>query len=366
MENRIFMKSKVYFLPWGRRNELYNFLKAARVFDHVKARQFLAIKMHFGEEGNEGYIKPEYTVPFVKIAKEKTAFPFLTDASTIYVGKRADAYHHLMIADKHGFNIQACGCPVIIADGLRGNAEEKVETNFKHFKNVTLARDIYYSDSFIFLNHFKGHEVTGFGGALKNMGMGCGSKSGKYAMHHSSKPSVKTERCTACGTCVRWCAQNALSLEPVTTNTAKPAKQSKKIVMDIDKCVGCGQCVVNCAFNVFVLNWSDGTNTVQEKIVEYAAAVVKGKNSASVNFLNHISKFCDCFGFKKNPALMGDVGIVAGTDPVAVDQASYDLINKAYGKDFFKELYPDLDPTVQLEYAQQLGLGSRDYELVIY
>ncbi|MDR1196445.1 MAG: DUF362 domain-containing protein [Endomicrobium sp.] len=348
------MASKVYFLPWDRRGELYGFLKKAGVFSHVKARQYLAIKIHFGEEGNDGYIKPEYVAPAVKIAKEKTAFPFLTDASTIYVGKRADAYHHLLLAEKHGFNIANCGCPVIIADGLRGNAEEKVEVDFKHFKNVTIARDIFYSDSFIFLNHFKGHEVTGFGGALKNMGMGCGSKAGKYAMHHSSKPKVKADKCKACGQCVKWCAQGALKLV------------DKKIVMDADKCVGCGQCIVMCAFGVFGLKWNEGTIVVQEKIVEYAAAVVKGKKSSSINFLNHISKFCDCFAMAKNPPVMEDIGIMAGNDPVAVDQASYDMVKKVYGKDLFKELYPDIDPSIQLEYAQTLAMGSRDYELIKY
>lgn len=348
------MRSRVYFLPWEKRGEFYAFLKKAGIFRHVKARQYLAIKIHFGEEGNKGYVKPEYAAVAVKIAKEKTAFPFLTDASTIYAGKRSDAYHHLLTADKHGFNVKNCGCPVIIADGLRGNAEEKIKVDFKHFKEVSVARDIFFSDGFIFLNHFKGHELTGFGGAIKNMGMGCGSKSGKYAMHHSSKPGVRTERCIGCGQCVKWCAHNALKLE------------NKKISIDVSKCAGCGQCIVSCAFGVFKLDWSDGTVTVQEKIAEYAAAVVKGKKSASINFLNHISKFCDCFSMAKNPPVMEDIGIMAGDDPVAVDQASYDMVNKVYGKNLFKEMYPELDPCVQLEYAQSLGLGSREYELILY
>ncbi|MCL2335576.1 MAG: DUF362 domain-containing protein, partial [Endomicrobia bacterium] len=185
------MSNKVYFLPWGKRGEFYEFLKKARAFDHVKARQFLAIKIHFGEDGNEGYIRPEYTAPVVKIAKEKTAFPFLTDSSTIYVGKRSDAYHHILLANKHGFTIETCGCPVIIGDGLRGNDKQDIEVNLKHFKTVSIGRDIVQSDSFIFMNHFKGHEISGFGGALKNIGMGCASKEGKYAMHNSAKPTVK-------------------------------------------------------------------------------------------------------------------------------------------------------------------------------
>jgi uncharacterized Fe-S center protein len=348
------MAGKVYFLPWNRKDELYDFLKAARIFTHVKARNFLAVKMHFGEEHNEGYIKPEYVAQVVKIIREKTAYPFLTDASTIYVGKRSDAYHHLLIANKHGFTIDACGCPIIIADGLRGRAENTVEVNLKHFKAVTIAQEIYNADSFMFLSHFKGHEITGFGGALKNIGMGCGSKAGKYAMHHSLKPTVNNKRCIGCGNCVKYCYQQALSLI------------NKKVVMDKDKCVGCGQCIVNCVFKVFGLKWNESPAVVQEKIVEYAFGILKNKKSSYVNFLNHISKYCDCFSLPKNGPLMEDVGIVAGVDPVAVDQASYDLVNKAYGKNFFKNIYPEIDATIQLQYAEELGLGTRDYELINY
>jgi uncharacterized Fe-S center protein len=348
------MANKVYFLPWNRRAEFYPFLKAARVFEHVKARNYLAIKIHFGEDGNNGYIKPEYAAEIVKIAKEKTAFPFLTDASTIYVGKRSDAYHHHVIARKHDFTIDKCGCPIIIADGLRGNSEVKIEVNLKHFKDVLISFDITNADGFIFLNHFKGHEATGFGGALKNIGMGCASKAGKYAMHNNSKPLVDSSKCKACGICVSYCYQKALSLV------------NKKIVMDKEKCAGCGQCIANCTAKVFDLDFGVGSNELQEKIVEYAVGVVKNKRSSSINFLTHISKFCDCFAYHKNPPLMQDIGIIAGVDPVAVDQASYDLVNKIYGKNFFEELYPNIDSTTQLRYAEKIGLGTRNYELINY
>lgn len=348
------MSNKVYFLSWGMRGELYSFLKATGAFDHVKERNFLAIKIHFGEDGNEGYIKPDYVLPVVKIVKEKTAYPFLTDASTIYVGKRSDAYHHLLIANKHGFSIEKCGCPIVIADGMRGNAERKIEVNLKYFKNVYIANEVCNADSFIFMSHFKGHEITGFGGALKNIGMGCGSKAGKYAMHHSSKPLVRHELCMGCGICVKNCYQKALYLV------------NKKIVMDKLKCTGCGQCMVSCALKVFKLNWNEDSVTVQEKIVEYAVGVLKNKNGIYINFLNHISKYCDCFGLEKNIPLMYDVGIIAGVDPVAVDQASYDVVNKAFSKNFFKDLYPEIDPTIQLSYAEKLGLGSRNYVLIEY
>ncbi|MDR1401210.1 MAG: DUF362 domain-containing protein [Endomicrobium sp.] len=348
------MSSKVYFLSWSRRSELHDFLKVAGTFDHVKARNFMAIKIHFGEDGNEGYIKPEYVLPVIKAVEEKTAYPFLTDASTIYVGKRSDAYHHLLIANKHGFTVEKCGCPIIIADGMRGDAEKKVEVNLKYFKSVYIAHEIYNSDGFIFMSHFKGHEITGFGGALKNIGMGCGSKAGKYAMHHSSKPLVSQKLCVGCGNCVKNCYQKALYLV------------NKKIVMDKEKCTGCCQCMVSCALRVFQLDWSEGSATVQEKIVEYAIGVLKNKKGAYINFLNHISKYCDCFSLAKNNPLMYDVGIIAGVDPVAVDQASYDVVNKAFGKNFFKNIYPEIDPNVQLSYAEKLGLGSRNYVLIEY
>ncbi|MDR0956706.1 MAG: DUF362 domain-containing protein [Endomicrobium sp.] len=348
------MAEKVYFLSWSKKDKLYDFLKATRIFNHVKARNFLAIKIHFGEEGNKGYIKPEYVSSVVKIAKEKTAFPFLTDASTIYVGRRSDAYHHHLIANKHGFTIEKCGCPVIIADGLRGDVESEVKVNLKHFKTVMIAQGIYSADSFIFMSHFKGHEITGFGGALKNIGMGCGSKAGKYAMHHSSKPTVNPHCCMGCGECVKHCYQKALFLV------------DKKIVMNEKKCAGCGQCLVSCAFEVFSLKWNESSLSVQEKIVEYAVGVLKNKKGSYINFLNHISKYCDCFSLSRNNPLMEDIGIVASVDPVAADQASYDLVNKIFGKDLFKELYPKIDSTIQLEYAESLGLGNRNYKLISY
>jgi uncharacterized Fe-S center protein len=348
------MKSKVYFLPWDSIDVLGAFLKKAKNFEHIKAKNFTAVKIHFGEEGNKGYIKPQYACAVVKIIKEKTAFPFLTDASTIYIGKRSDAYHHALIAQKHGFDIQNCGCPVIIADGLKGEGEYKVQVNLKHFKSVLIARDIFKADKFIFMNHFKGHEITGFGGALKNIGMGCSSKAGKYAMHHNSKPVANFKKCKFCGACVRHCLQKALSVA------------NDKIVMDAQKCVGCGQCIATCPFEVFELNWNENPGFVQEKIVEHAFGVLKDKQSANINFLNHISKFCDCFTFNKNLPQMKDIGVLAGIDPVAVDQASYDMVNTAFGENFFKKMYPEIDPSIQLEYAQKLGIGTRNYELINY
>jgi uncharacterized Fe-S center protein len=349
------MKSKVYFLTWDKIDELIPFLKKAGAFNHVKTRQNLAIKMHFGEDGNKGYVKPEYVKQIVKVAKdEKSAFPFLTDTTTLYAGKRADAYHHLICANKHGFNIDNCGCPVIIADGLRGDAQIAVDVNLKHFAKVFVARDIFLADDFIFINHFKGHEMTGFGGALKNIGMGCASKAGKFALHSFSHPSIKSDKCLCCGNCVKKCLQKAITLI------------DKKPVIDDKKCSGCGQCLVICPRKVFYLTHNGDSQILQEKIVEYAAGVLKDKKSFNINFLNHITKYCDCFSGIKNNPVMDDIGVAASADPAAVDQASYDLINKAYGKEVFTKVYWKIDPTIQLKYAQSAGIGNCDYELIKY
>ncbi|MDR0401767.1 MAG: DUF362 domain-containing protein [Endomicrobium sp.] len=346
--------SKVYFIPWNRREKFYDFLKATGVFNCIKKKNFLAIKIHFGEDGNNGYIRPKYVVPVVKIVKKNGAYPFLTDASTIYVGKRSDAYHHLFIANKHGFTIEYCDCPIIIADGIKGNTEKKIGISLNHFNDVYISSEIYNADSFVFMSHFKGHEITGFGGALKNIGMGCGSKSGKYAMHHSSKPLIEQKSCIGCGFCIKNCYYKALSIK------------NNKIIVNKDRCAGCGQCIVTCESKVFRLNWDDKSAIVQEKIVEYAFGVLKGKSGIYINFLNHISKYCDCFGITKNDPIMHDVGIIVGTDPVATDQASYDIINTAYGKNLFRNIYPEIDSTIQLDYAEKIGLGNRNYTLVKY
>jgi uncharacterized Fe-S center protein len=194
--------------------------------------------------------------------------------------------------------------------------------------------------------------MTGFGGALKNIGMGSASKAGKYAMHNESKPSLNLSRCIGCGICAKFCAQGALKLE------------GGKIKIDIGKCAGCGQCIVNCAQKVFRISWDVGSKNLQERICEYGAGVLKGKNCANINFLNHISKYCDCFTFVENNPIMPDIGIIAGKDPVSVDQASYDLVNKTFGGDFLKSIFPDIDPLIQLKYAQDIGLGGREYDLI--
>ncbi len=329
----------------------------------IKENDFTAIKLTFGEKGNLGHVKAEEVKPIVEIIKVLGAYPFVTDANTIYVGERADAIHHLQVANEHGFKEDFLGCPVLIADGLRGNSYVEVDVNLKHFKKVKIANALHYADSIVFVTHFKGHEVTGFGGTLKNMGMGCGARAGKYEMHHSIIPEVIVEKCNGCGLCIKWCPSGALLFQPSHQSTNPPIHQFT-IRLDSTKCTGCGECILTCRQGAIKLPWGDPVKTCQEKIVEYACGAVKNKSFFCVNFLQHITKYCDCYGRKEEP-LLPDIGILVSPDPVAIDQASADLVNKKFGSDFFRHIFPEIDWTIQLDYAEKIGLGSRKYELIM-
>jgi len=351
------MKSKVYFLETQSENRLPELLEKVNPKEIIKENDFTAIKLTFGEKGNLGHVKPKKVKPIVERIKALGAHPFVTDANTIYVGERADAIHHLQVAHLHEFRVDSLGCPVMIADGLRGNAYVEAEVNLKHFKKVKIAHAIHYADSIVFVTHFKGHEVTGFGGTLKNMGMGCGARAGKYEMHHSIVPEIIIEKCNSCGLCLKWCNASALTL----VNIQPPNHPTIKL--DSTKCTGCGECILTCRFGAIKLPWNDPVKTCQEKIVEYAYGTVKNKKFFALNFLQYITKYCDCYGRKEEP-LLPDIGILISTDPVALDQASVDLVNEQFGSDFFRYIFPEIDWRIQFDYAEKIGLGKREYQLI--
>lgn len=345
--------SKVYYLKIKSEPKICEVLETAGIKKIVKPNDFCAVKLHFGEKDNKGYLKPVRVKPVVDYLKSLSAKPFLTDTNTIYVGQRANAVQHLNLANEHGFNYDTVGCPVIIADGLRGNSYVKTKVNLTHFKNVSIAHDIHYSDSIVFMTHFKGHMVTGFGGTLKNMGMGCPARRGKFEIHNNIKPQINTEKCIGCGECIKWCPGKAITVSAVT----KHAK------IDSVKCIGCGECILTCNKRAIYMTWGESTKTCQEKIVEYAFGAVKNKRFICVNYIVFVTKDCDCVSTQDTP-LIDNIGIMISTDPVAIDQASADMVNNVAGYDFFRKLWPKADWRHPLIYAEKIGLGLRKYELI--
>ncbi|MFH0798739.1 MAG: DUF362 domain-containing protein [Pseudomonadota bacterium] len=343
-------KSRVYFLPWEERDRLPDLLEQSGASSVIRAGDLAAIKMHFGEKNNNGYIRPELVRPIIGMIRRCKASPFLTDTNTIYRGSRSNAVDHLAVAAEHGFSQTRLQTPVIIADGLKGDDYEEVEIEGKHFKSVKIATAILKADAIVALSHFKGHLLAGFGGAIKNMGMGCGARIGKFEMHSGVAPEVALDLCTACGQCVAACGQDALSIV------------DGKVHLDVARCAGCGECVVVCDYRALNVVWQKETADVQERFAEYAAGGARGKRAFYLNFLNHITPNCDCMSSKEEP-IAPDIGILASADPVAIDQASLTLVIERAG-DVFAKAWPDIDCTVQLEHAERLGMGKREYKLV--
>lgn len=329
----------------------------------INQGDLVAIKIHFGEKGNLAYIHPAYVRRIVDLVRQQGGKPFLTDSNTLYVGSRSNAVDHLQTAIENGFAYAVVGAPIIIADGLNGKDYINVPVNLKRFKEVKIGSAIYHADALIVLSHFKGHELTSFGGTLKNLGMGCGSPSGKQMMHSDVLPVVQPDKCTACGRCVKWCPAGAITI-------------SQHAVIDSEKCLGCGECTVTCNRRAIKPNFKSTPEALQEKIVEYAYGALQNKSgkTAFFNFVTHVSPECDCNSWN-DAAIVGDVGILASYDPVAIDQASLDLVNaqaplsgtrldgKEVGGDKFRAV-SGYDGTHQLKYGEELGLGSRKYILV--
>nr|KXH77496.1 MAG: 4Fe-4S ferredoxin [Candidatus Thorarchaeota archaeon SMTZ1-83] len=364
------MKPEVYFIDLRTTFERSLFdklgalLAAAGIERIIAPDDLVALKLHFGEDGVTATIRPTLVRRVVDWVKEKGGRPFLTDTNTLYVGTRANSVAHIETALRNGYGFLTTGAPIIIGDGLRGSTYREVEIHKRHCRQIQIAESIFYSDSVLFLSHFKGHEVTGFGGAIKNVAMGCSPKKGKLMMHSQVVPYVDRKRCTGCGACIEWCPRRAIALHSMAQ-------------IDARLCIGCCECVGVCARNAIRIVWNEESRNVQEKLVEYAYGVVKTKDKvAYVNFLMDITPLCDCYP-SSDSSIVPDVGVLASHDPVAIDQASIDLINGqiglrnsaltssfGVGDDKFRALNPDIDWEVQLQYGEELGLGFRDYELV--
>jgi len=335
--------------------------------EKVGRKQLVALKIHFGELGNTAYVRPVYVRRIVESLRRLGARPFLIDTNTLYVGSRGDSASHYETAIANGFDWSAIGAPVVIGGGLRGNRFAPVTVDLKHFREVEIAPEIVDADAIVGITHFKGHEMSGFGGTLKNFGMGTASRHGKLCMHSTTNPRVKTEVCTACHSCIRWCAFGAI----------RAAGENRTASIDPERCSGCGACLPTCPVGAIQIDWNQDLRGMQERMVEYAFGAIAPKRERAIfiNVLLQISPLCDCYPFADTP-LVPDIGILASTDPVAIDQASVDLVNEqpghplstrtallGPGADKFRAAAPKVDWGIQLDYAERIGLGTRTYEL---
>lgn len=329
--------------------------------------KFTAIKLHFGEPGNLSFLRPNFAKAIADRIKKLGGIPFLTDCSTLYTGRRKNALLHLEAAAENGFSPASTGCYIIIGDGLKGTDEIEVPVrNGEYLKTAKIGRAVMDADIFISLNHFKGHEATGFGGAIKNIGMGCGSRAGKMIMHSDGKPVVFKEACSGCRLCSKYCAHDAITY----TSTGKAS-------INEDLCAGCGRCIGNCNFNAMAGQFNTSNQILSCKVVEYCQAVLDGRPNFHINIVNQVSPNCDCHG-ENDTAIVPDIGIFAGFDPAALDQACIDAVNAApaiipsilsdkhthNNKDYFTNIHPTTDWHGQIEHAEKIGLGSGKYNLI--
>ena len=319
------------------------------IVDFIDKDSFTAIKLTFGEEGALGYVKPAWLADLVKYLKQKTENLFIAETNTLYREKRSNALGHLYVANSHGYSLDKVGIPVIIADGLHGRDGQNISIRGDCFESVKIARGICESDNMICISRVTGHTQSGFAGALKNLGIGCASRQGKLLQHSGTLPEIIVEKCIGCGACMNVCPANAIGIK------------KKKAILVKERCLSCGECTVACRTGAIDIKYDENVVKFQEKMVEYALGVKKALNSKIVylNFLERVTKNCDCIS--KNETLVApDIGIICGLDPVAVDNASMNLI----GVDKFKEIFPEIDPLVQIRHAEKIKLGVGQYELV--
>lgn len=335
---------------------------ALNLKDIVKTDALCGIKLHFGEKGNDSHLNPAWVRHVVDKVAEVGGNPFLTDSSTLYSGMRNNAVNHMRIAMLHGFSPATVEAPIIIADGLYGTNDVPVQIGRKHFQEVFIADAIRQAPALIVLSHFKGHEMGGFGGAIKNLAMGGASIRGKREQH-ATHVQIDEALCIGCGSCVKVCPAQALTLI------------DKKSHVDISKCIGCFECITVCPVKpvkAISIDWATELAPFVERMVEYAYGVVKDreKNICYINFVLNVTPDCDCVEWSDSP-MVADIGILASTDPVALDQACYDLVNQAPAldpklegiPDKFKARWPHTHGELQLSYAEEIGMGTREYTL---
>ena len=372
-------KAKVYYTDFrakigeGLPTKLKRLIKAAGIGDIDMDGKFVAIKMHFGELGNLSFLRPNYARAVVDVVKEFGGVPFLTDCNTLYPGSRKNAIEHLYCAWENGFTPMTVGCPIIIGDGLKGTDDIEVPVEGgEYIDKAKIGRAVMDADIFISLSHFKGHETTGFGGAIKNIGMGCGSRAGKKAQHMNGQPEIDHELCRGCRACLRECANDGLSFDEST----------RKMSINTQNCVGCGRCIGACNFDAIAFANYAATKDLNCRMAEYTKAVIQNRPNFHVSLIVDVSPNCDCHAENDAP-ILPNIGMFASFDPLALDQACVDACLKATPlpnsqlaeamekedfcdhHDHFENTTPNSEYKTCLAHAEKIGLGTRDYEIVV-
>jgi len=338
--------SKVFFAPPDAiEGALPRLLEAAGFLALLTHRRRLGIKLHFGEDGNHNHLKPAYVRSAVETVACRVTDCVLIETTTLYRGSRARAASHVALAHRHGFTLANVMAPIQILDGEHGEDFYEVPVNLRHVARARLGRRLKFIPQLLNMAHFKGHFVTGFGGVLKNLAMGLAAKGGKLEMHSLSKPVVDEEKCLSCGDCVEYCPHQAIDFIREVARIGR-------------SCTGCASCIAVCRSGAISIKWNEAAEILGMKIVEYAYAVLQHRIALHLNFVLRVTPNCDCMGTTEEP-LMPDVGVFASLDPVACEQAAWDRVQPALGR-----VYPHLAPEQQIAYAEQLGLGSRQYEVI--
>lgn len=371
--------SKVYFTDFHTQaygdslpTKLKKLIKKASIQDLDLEGKFVAIKLHFGELGNISYLRPNYARAVVDVVKELGGKPFLTDCNTMYPGSRKNALEHLECAWQNGFTPLTVGCPILIGDGLKGTDDVEIPVEGgEYVEKAKIGRAIMDADVFISLTHFKGHEMTGFGGAIKNIGMGCGSRAGKKEQHASGKPKINSDACRGCTRCQKECANSGLVFD----------SQTRKMHVDEVHCVGCGRCLGACNFDAIYFTNDNAQAALNCRMAEYTKAVVSGRPQFHISLIVDVSPNCDCHAENDVP-ILPNIGMFVSTDPLALDQACVDACMAAEPMpgsqlarhladpsfhdhhDHFTNSTPESEWRSCLAHAEKIGLGSRSYDLI--
>lgn len=354
------MAAKVYLAKLGdgespgmQGEALKKAMEATGFPGRIDKKDMVAIKLHVGEKNNVTHLRPEVAAAAVEVVRQAGGEAFLTDTSTLYRSERENAIKHALHAHAHGFSIENTGAPFIALDGLSGTHEREVEIGGEMHERVKIAGELLLADALVMISHVTGHMASGIGASIKNAGMGLSSRSGKMRQHSSITPEVRTKHCTNCGKCRKWCPEDAIE-----------EREGVSYIV-LEQCIGCGECIAVCRYGAVKFDYMIESQILQKSMAEHGAGAIKhfGEKAVYINVLVDMTKNCDCWNQAQEKAIP-DMGVLASTDIVAVDQATLDVTGAAHGKDLSQISFPMHDSTIQIVHAEKVGMGTRKYELV--